>query len=497
MANKQIQLKSGSDNLYPNVKKASGDFTVVSTTTLGGTTTINGETTINTPSGSRHALTLNPSSIGESSVTYYNADGTKAMYGGVGTGNVDGFGIYNSQTGMNNFTMGWDGQVTLNTSNNVWSGLRINAGSTDESSIVYYNYAKDKSYALGYHTGTADNFGLYSFETTQQLVTTDKNGHTWIKGNLNVDGATGVSGKLWGYSNGISTENTSDTWVPVLNNSTIQHRVIDNNINKTMSVLPVWKTSNGGSSSTEYNKWHHIGRVVFTNHLQGEFAFLRIFIGDGNNGTVNQNAYIDLTMQLGWVGGDTGGRAGCEAILHPMGTSFRCVTPAANVYMTIRATDNKTYDIYFLTTVTYCCPNVYFTGSTNTTFTHYNEYISGSLSGTECAFKWYTAYEQDTDWQSLTLPTGLSAVTAMIRKSGNRVDLYLKQLTGWANNVWYDLIPSAYRPNSLNVWQWAVPSNNGSTSRFEVDMSNGKIYIQMGSGTTAGGWLTACVSWII
>ena len=42
-----------------------------------------------------------------------------------------------------------------------------------------------------------------------------------------------------------------------------------------------------------------------------------VIIGAGNNGNTNQNAYIDLIMQLGWTGSNDG-RLGCNAILYPL-----------------------------------------------------------------------------------------------------------------------------------------------------------------------------------
>lgn len=42
--------------------------------------------------------------------------------------------------------------------------------------------------------------------------------------------ATNYSGKWEGISNDINTENTSDTWVPVLTNGVLQHRAIPRSI---------------------------------------------------------------------------------------------------------------------------------------------------------------------------------------------------------------------------------------------------------------------------
>lgn len=51
--------------------------------------------------------------------------------------------------------------------------------------------------------------------------------------------ATNFSGQWCGYTNDLSTNNTSDTWVPVLTNNTIQHRVIPTAYNSDPSTLSV------------------------------------------------------------------------------------------------------------------------------------------------------------------------------------------------------------------------------------------------------------------
>lgn len=62
------------------------------------------------------------------------------------------------------------------------------------------------------------------------------NGETFeTKGNAEVNGDFNVTGKLQGYTWDLSTNNTSDTWVPVMRGTTLEHRVIDayvNNSNK-------------------------------------------------------------------------------------------------------------------------------------------------------------------------------------------------------------------------------------------------------------------------
>ena len=57
--------------------------------------------------------------------------------------------------------------------------------------------------------------------------------------------------------------------------------------------------SNGEDSSGIYI---HLCNLSMDSHVQGRFASFRIYIGKGNNGNVNQNAFIDLILQSGWTG---------------------------------------------------------------------------------------------------------------------------------------------------------------------------------------------------
>ena len=104
-------------------------------------------------------------------------------------------------------------------------------------------------------------------------------------------------------------------------------------------------------------------------------------------------------------------------------------------------------------------------------------------------------YISDTAWQNISLPSGLNAVRARIRKVGKTVMLDIRELTGWVSTTTYNsFIPDGYRPSG-NL-QFAVPSQNAGTSRFEVN-ADGSMYIQKASVTTNGAWLSADITWFI
>ncbi len=107
-------------------------------------------------------------------------------------------------------------------------------------------------------------------------------------------------------------------------------------------------------------KWIRICNVKFDIHDQGEFIFFKIFIGDGNNGQTNQNAYIDLIGQVSWVGSEDG-RLGFNAELHPFKTSFT----TSNTQIRVIANNNLDYDIWFKSNDSYYCRPNYIVSSSN------------------------------------------------------------------------------------------------------------------------------------
>ena len=138
------------------------------------------------------------------------------------------------------------------------------------------------------------------------------------------------------------------------------------------------------------SRWRKLCSIRFSDHRQGEFTFLKIFIGAGNNGSGAQEAYIDLIGQQGWTGAN-GGRAGWLATLHPGVTSFS----TSNIQIKVIANSNNNYDIWFYSVQNYCVPNVLFIPSvkmlaegtsagTTTCICYPTGWTSTSPSGTEC-----------------------------------------------------------------------------------------------------------------
>ena len=205
----------------------------------------------------------------------------------------------------------------------------------------------------------------------------------------NVQNGAITSGKL----NDFNTANTVDTWVPVASNAKLQHRVIkpfnsDGSVPRTAMgfetpTIKVLASNNGNS-----NYWKKLGTLSVDTHDQGSFTYMKIFIGNGNNGRNDQNAYIELIGQKGWTG-NLSGRYGWNAILHPINSPFT----TSNIGLKIIATDYLNYEIWFSTATTYCRPNVIFypttktdgSGVDNTTFTVSTDaWQQATPTGTEC-----------------------------------------------------------------------------------------------------------------
>ncbi len=126
-------------------------------------------------------------------------------------------------------------------------------------------------------------------------------------------------------------------------------------------------------------KWMKLCNIHFDSHVQGEFVYMKIMIGNGNNGLPNQNAYIDLIMQLGWTGSESG-RLGCSAILHSIQTAFT----TTNTSLKVIANSNIDYDIWFRASAIYCRPNYVFEGSQRVRVIPKWVFSDSEPSGTEC-----------------------------------------------------------------------------------------------------------------
>lgn len=100
-------------------------------------------------------------------------------------------------------------------------------------------------------------------------------------------------------------------------------------------------------------KWIKLCNIKFDSHKQGEFIYIKIFIGYGQNGITSQIAYIDLFGQLSWVG-EKNGRLGCNAVLHSLNSPFTL----NNTHLKIISNSHLDYDIWFKNEeMNYCCPN--------------------------------------------------------------------------------------------------------------------------------------------
>ena len=267
-------------------------------------------------------------------------------------------------TANNNFIINQDGSVEVNSG---YITLTDNPSDPEDRFIIW---ASDKTSLT---TATSEYVLVRTYdENNPQSLTFD---YTEITKD---GGVSWTSGYYFGHGyydmlllqkteNGVTTRS--------------QYRSDGATINGAISGGIKATSSNGDSSSSNYNKWHHIGKLKFNQHFQGEFAHLKIYIGDGNNGRYNQQAFIDLYMQLGWTG-DNNGRLGCTALLHPLHTSFR--TSNTSIKVMAVSGSNTQYDIYILTSKEFVVPNVSIDMTTNASFTNYDEYISGNPTGDEC-----------------------------------------------------------------------------------------------------------------
>ena len=129
------------------------------------------------------------------------------------------------------------------------------------------------------------------------------------------------------------------------------------------------------------NKWMKICNVKYGTHKQGEFFYLKLFIGDGNNGRTEQNAYINLTCQLSYISDtNAAGRFGCNAVLNSLSSSFT----TENTNIKVIANSNVDYDIWFYTSRNYCFLNYIADGGNLATVTPKFELSDTEPTGTEC-----------------------------------------------------------------------------------------------------------------
>lgn len=125
--------------------------------------------------------------------------------------------------------------------------------------------------------------------------------------------------------------------------------------------------------------WTRVCKIYFTTHEQGEFCSIRLYLASGQNGNTNQNAYMDVIMQLGWTGSNEG-RAGVIAVLHPLTTNLT----TSNVNVKVIANNNREYYLWFYTSLSYCRVNYTANGTSNVSITPYFTNQSTEPTGTAC-----------------------------------------------------------------------------------------------------------------
>lgn len=286
--------------------------------------------------------------------------------------------------------------VTATTSGNTYSG------STQLSNMDYtksYNFEIRATDKVGTKpiTGITVTKGtpVYwwdndEFDTT---VNTKIGGTLYGKGSVYTNGKTNATDGVAGVgiqAGGIEISHATPYIDFHYNNSTSDYtsRIIEdgsgqlafsNNIRAKTIQNMYTANSTGSVSSTVYVK---LCNITFSTHTQGEFVGMKIYIGRGNNGTTDQQAYIDLAMQLGWTG-SLDGRFGCTWELHSMETTFTL----SNVSIIVIANSRTSYDVYLATSVSYCKPCYIVNCYKSITLTHYGTTSTTAPSGTQCNIK--------------------------------------------------------------------------------------------------------------
>lgn len=192
-----------------------------------------------------------------------------------------------------------------------------------------------------------DNNGTWGsiyLESNAGILANNKNVVTKVDGNeANANGE--VTSRFGAYTNDLNTENKTDTWVPVLKNSTIQHRVIPTNLATTdgyvrgatsdISRAGTWITARdraqitneasnsiGGYSptmsiKTTSGEWSvgNLGGEEFltfsyttdTNYKAGTNAASRMYLKNGDTGTIITSSNLSSNLPSGNVTGSLSG----------------------------------------------------------------------------------------------------------------------------------------------------------------------------------------------
>lgn len=320
-----------------------------------------------------------------------------------------------------------------------------------------------------------DIHGIYSRALNKWLVMAQRQDNTVL---LNGD----ITGKWNGTENDIATSNNADTWIPVMNGNKMQHTTVQSIVSRGDTATP---SSKGLMSSSDKNKldniqkleacslpsnaqWHKLCNVSLNQHEQGEFLYVQIFLGNGNNGGTNQNAYIDLVMQKAWSGSDNG-RYGCNAILHQLNSPFT----TANTKIKVISNNTLDYDIWIYANVSYCRPNYIVHGTSNAKVTKIATTQSTEPSyGTACNI----LYKEDKGISLYDNGTGSTGTITLSENSANftYLEIFYGKNNNYTNARAYSSV-KVYAPNGRKVdllWG-AVEGSNTNQIQFAVKTISG------------------------
>lgn len=342
-------------------------------------------------------------------------------------------------------TDSWTGHNWTNTGISTSISGNTYSGGTGNTPLTDFDYTKQYDFEIRaidkvYPNGTIQIVGIKVSKGTPVYWWDDDefniNTTTGIAGRLNAKGSIYTSGKT-SLSDGRAgtiveggsvelfhstpfidfhyNNSTSDFTSRIIEDVSGQLAVSGNIRAKTIQNM--YTANSTGSISS--NVYVRLCNITFSAHTQGEFVGMKIYIGRGNNGTTDQQAYIDLSMQLGWTG-SLDGRVGCTWELHPMETTFTL----SNVSIMVIANSRTSYDVYLVTSVSYCKPCYIVNCYRSVTLTHYGTTSSTAPSGTQCNIKGMMI--------APTEETGSNTNGSWIKYSDGRMTCF-KTVTGTTN----------------------------------------------------------------
>lgn len=309
-----------------------------------------------------------------------------------------------------------------------------------------------------------------------------------VNGNLNASGTTNLVGlkttgevEVYGSYPHIDfhyNNSTADYTTRVIEESSGQLNFTGNVNAKTIQNM--YGCSGTGSSSSTYVR---LCNISFNAHTQGEFVGMKIYIGRGNNGAADQQAFIDLSMQLGWTGSNDG-RLGCTWELHPMKTTF----DLSNVNIIVIANSRTNYDVYLWTSVSYCKPYYVVNCAKSVTITNYGTTSTTAPSGTQCDIKKGIVpsfYKEGTN--GVTRTGGATLNSSSWVRFGNVVTLYINftttSSTNAGSNVFTGTVANELKPK-LDATGNGYQGSSGLPAHIDSD---GNLTVRNIAATHASG----------